>query len=97
MTADSEKDSTHCLICNSKVGVSTRNSIRIFNENSLTSSEKPLADIICAVLETDLNEESVHSVVVCKKCYKLFNEVIKITKILVLICVCSYVKVKVKL
>lgn len=75
MTADSEKDSTHCLICNSKVGVSTRNSIRIFNENSLTSSEKPLVDIICTVLETDLNEENVHSLVICKKCYKLFNEV----------------------
>ncbi|XP_076620715.1 uncharacterized protein LOC143341634 isoform X2 [Colletes latitarsis] len=75
MTADLEKDSTHCLICNSKVGVSTRNSIRIFNENSVTSSEKPLIDIICIVLETDLNEENVHSLVICKKCYKLFNEI----------------------
>ncbi|PBC32972.1 Zinc finger protein [Apis cerana cerana] len=75
MTADSEKDSTHCLVCNSKVGVSTRNSIRIFNENSLTSSEKPLVDTICTVLETDLNEENVHSLVICKKCYKLFNEI----------------------
>lgn len=77
MTADSEKDSTHCLICNSKVGVSTRNSIRIFNEESVTSSEKPLIDIICTVLETDLNEENVHSLVICKKCYKLFNEVMR--------------------
>ncbi|KAF3424864.1 hypothetical protein E2986_05590 [Frieseomelitta varia] len=75
MTADSEKDSTHCLICNSKVGVSTRNSIRIFNENSVTSSEKPLLDVICTVLEIDLNEENVHSLVICKKCFKLFNEV----------------------
>lgn len=75
MTADVEKDCTHCLICNSKVGVSTRNSIRIFNENSVTSSEKPLADTICAVLETDLNEENVHSLVICKKCFKLFNEI----------------------
>ncbi|KAG7210531.1 hypothetical protein KM043_012051 [Ampulex compressa] len=75
MTADSEKDSTHCLVCNSKVGVSTRNSIRIFSETSFTSSEKPLADTICAVLETDINEENVHSLVICKKCYKLFNEI----------------------
>ncbi|XP_076680788.1 uncharacterized protein LOC143375490 isoform X3 [Andrena cerasifolii] len=75
MTADLEKDSTHCLICNSKVGVSTRNSIRIFNENSVTVSEKPLVDTICAVLETDLSEENVHSLVICKKCYKLFNEI----------------------
>lgn len=75
MTADFEKDVTHCLICNSKVGVSTRSSIRIFNENSITVSERPLVDIICTVLETNINEESVHSLVICKKCYKLFNEV----------------------
>lgn len=73
MTADSDKDCTHCLVCNSKVGVSTRNSVRIFNDS--TTSEKPLADIIATVLETDVNEESVHSLVICKKCFKLFTEV----------------------
>ncbi|KAL2733303.1 zinc finger protein 724-like [Vespula maculifrons] len=75
MTADFEKDITHCLICNSKVGVSTRSSIRIFNETSVTTSEKPLVDTICTVLEISINEESAHSLVICKKCYKLFNEV----------------------
>ncbi|XP_072761012.1 uncharacterized protein [Anoplolepis gracilipes] len=75
MTADSDKDCTHCLVCNSKVGVSTRNSVRIFNDSTITTSEKPLADIIATVLETDINEESVHSLVICKKCCKLFNEV----------------------
>lgn len=75
MTADFDKDSTHCLVCNSKVGVSTRNSVRIFNDSSVTTSEKPLVNIIATVLEIDVNEESVHSLVICKKCYKLFNEV----------------------
>nr|XP_050856936.1 zinc finger protein 724-like [Vespula vulgaris]XP_050856943.1 zinc finger protein 724-like [Vespula vulgaris]XP_050856953.1 zinc finger protein 724-like [Vespula vulgaris] len=75
MTADFEKDITHCLICNSKVGVTTRSSIRIFNETSVTTSEKPLVDTICTVLEISINEESAHSLVICKKCYKLFNEV----------------------
>lgn len=75
MTADSDKDCTHCLVCNSKVGVSTRNSVRIFNDSTVTTSEKPLADIIATVLETNINEESVHSLVICKKCFKLFNEV----------------------
>ncbi|EZA61757.1 hypothetical protein DMN91_004497 [Ooceraea biroi] len=75
MTADSDKDCTHCLVCNSKVGVSTRNSVRIFNDSIVTTSEKPLADIIAAVLEIDVNEECVHSLVICKKCFKLFNEV----------------------
>jgi hypothetical protein len=75
MTADSDKDCTHCLICNSKVGVSTRNSVRIFNDVTVATSEKPLADIIATILEIDVSEESVHSLVICKKCYKLFNEV----------------------
>jgi len=75
MTADSDKDCTHCLVCNSKAGVSTRNSVRIFNDSTNTTSEKPLADIIATVLKTDINEESVHSLVICKKCFKLFNEV----------------------
>ncbi|XP_015592351.1 zinc finger protein 37 [Cephus cinctus] len=75
MTADSDKDCTHCLICNSKVGVSTRNSVRIFSGNSVTASEKPLVDTICSVLELELTEQNTHSLVICKKCYKLFNEV----------------------
>ncbi|XP_012273310.1 zinc finger protein 436 isoform X2 [Orussus abietinus] len=75
MTADSEKDNIHCLICNSKVGVSTRNSVRIFSESSVTQSDKPLIDTICTVLDLELNEENVHSLVVCKKCFKLFNEI----------------------
>ncbi|XP_011157841.1 zinc finger protein 2 homolog [Solenopsis invicta] len=73
--ADSDKDSIQCLVCNSKVGVSTRNSIRIFDDSSYTVSEKPLVDVISAVLEVDISEESVHSLVICKKCFKLFNEV----------------------
>ncbi|XP_012265939.1 zinc finger protein ZFP2-like isoform X2 [Athalia rosae] len=75
MTADAEKDCTHCLICNSKVGVSTRNSVKIFGSTSVAATEKPLVDIICSVLDVELNKESVHSLVVCKKCFKLFNEV----------------------
>lgn len=75
MTADAEKDCTHCLICNSKVGVSTRNSVRIFGTSSDGGTEKSLADTICTVLDVQLNEKNVHSLVVCKKCFKLFNEV----------------------
>lgn len=75
MTADSKKNSTHCLVCNSKIGVSTRNSIQVFNDTSLLPSNKSLIDTICTVLKTEINQETVHSLVICKKCYKLFNEV----------------------
>jgi len=78
--ADSDKDSIQCLVCNSKIGVSTRNSIRIFDDSSYTVTERSLVDIISAVLEIDINEESVHSLVICKKCFKLFNEVKQLCK-----------------
>lgn len=75
MTADSDKDCTHCLICNSKVGVSTRNSVRIFGDSTVGVSEKPVVDVITSTLEVDINEESAHSLIICKKCYKQLNEV----------------------
>lgn len=80
MMADSDKDSIQCLVCDNKIGVSTRNSIRIFDDSSYTVSEKPLVDVISAVLEIDISEESVHSLVICKKCFKLFNEVKQLHK-----------------
>ncbi|XP_032667216.1 zinc finger protein 676-like isoform X2 [Odontomachus brunneus] len=74
MTADADKDCSHCLVCNSKVGVSARNSVRIFSTSSVTASGKGLLEIIAAILEIDVSEDSVHSLVICRKCYKLFNE-----------------------
>ncbi|XP_015175419.1 PREDICTED: zinc finger protein 2 homolog [Polistes dominula] len=78
MTADYERDISHCLVCDYKVGTSSRSSIRIFNETSVTAFQKPLLDTITTVLEVNLNEQTAHSLVVCKKCYKLFNEVVEL-------------------
>ena len=82
MTADTEKEqnaapktSTHCLICNSRVGVSTRNSVEIFQNTVVTTSERPLSFTVGAVLGQEITEETVHSTVICKKCFKLINEV----------------------
>lgn len=78
MTADTEKNplakNTTCLICDASVGVSTRNSCPIFHQN-VTTSDKPVSKIIGFVLGLEIVEELVHSVVVCKKCFKLFNEI----------------------
>lgn len=78
MSADSDKNCTQCLVCCSEVGVSTQNSICIFKDGdvtTITASDKPLADVIAAVLETNINEDSVHSRVICNHCFNLFNEV----------------------
>lgn len=76
MTADSltEKGSIVCLICNASVGVSTRNSCPIFQYN-VTSSEQPVANILSVILGQEVRKELVHSEIICKKCYKLCNEV----------------------
>lgn len=77
MTADSEKTTssknTTCLICDASVGVSTRNSCLIFQQN-VSTSDKPLSKIIGLVLDLEVQEDRVHSVVICKKCFKLLNE-----------------------
>lgn len=42
---------------------------------SQTCSERPLSFIMTQVLGTEIKEDAVHSLLVCKKCYKLFDEV----------------------
>lgn len=77
MTPDSEKlppnKNTTCLICDASVGVSTRNSCLIFQQH-VTTSDKPVAKIIELVLDLEVEENLVHSIVICKKCFKLLNE-----------------------
>lgn len=80
MTADAEKDKTRCLLCDSKVGVSVRNSIGIFGDNAVTNLDKPIINILCTALKTTINKENAHSTIVCKKCYKLINEVAKLSE-----------------
>lgn len=102
MTADAENKSMHCLLCNSRVGVSTRNTCPIFQQN-VTTSDRTVAATIGLVLNQEITQETTHSDVVgilfllgvsctikftnmqnlchflymqvCKKCYKLLNEV----------------------
>ncbi|KAK5640574.1 hypothetical protein RI129_011385 [Pyrocoelia pectoralis] len=68
------KENPHCLICNARVGVSTRTSLQIFGKESQTSSERPISQVISQVLEENITEDSVHSLLLCKKCFKLFDE-----------------------
>lgn len=77
MTSESYevRSNPHCLICNSRVSVSTRNSYQIFNNQVQTCSERPVNCIMSSVLGKELTENTVHSAIVCRKCFKLFNEV----------------------
>ncbi|KAK9694797.1 Zinc finger, C2H2 type [Popillia japonica] len=75
MCSKEVKDNPHCLVCSSRVGVSTRNSVQIFSKEAETCSDRPLSFIMSQVLGLDVKEETVHSLLVCKKCFKLFDEV----------------------
>ncbi|GJQ84223.1 hypothetical protein Trydic_g2891 [Trypoxylus dichotomus] len=75
MCSKEVKENPHCLVCNGRVGVSTRNSLQIFNKETQTCSDRPLSFIMSQVLGMDVKEETVHSLLICKKCFKLFNEV----------------------
>lgn len=75
MTADSDKEALHCLLCAGKVGGSTRNSYNVFGNDAVTSTDKPIISVLCSVIKSVINKEDAHSSVVCKKCYKLISEV----------------------
>lgn len=40
-----------------------------------TCSERPLPFVMSQILGTDIKEDTVHSLLICKKCFKLFDEV----------------------
>ncbi|KRT78262.1 zinc finger protein, partial [Oryctes borbonicus] len=80
MCSKEVKENPHCLVCNGRVGVSTRNSLQIFNKETQTCSDRPLSFIMSQVLGMDIKEETVHSLLICKKCFKLFNEVDELEK-----------------
>ncbi|XP_046400167.1 zinc finger protein 235-like isoform X2 [Ischnura elegans] len=82
MTADTEEQlnvvprDTKCFICNARVGTSGRSSFNFFQTDTVTSSShKQVYFCIASILECELLEESVHSQVICKKCYKTINEI----------------------
>ncbi|KAK6623736.1 hypothetical protein RUM43_009589 [Polyplax serrata] len=62
-----------CLICNAQLAVSTRNCFNIF-KTILFPLEKKACDLIGAVLDLEVTENTLHSEVICKKCFKLVNE-----------------------
>ncbi|KAL0273949.1 UNVERIFIED_CONTAM: hypothetical protein PYX00_006506 [Menopon gallinae] len=69
----SAENKQNCLFCNAQLAVSTRNCFNIF-KTILVPMEKKACDLIGGVLDVEITEGSVHSDVVCKKCFKLVNE-----------------------
>ncbi|XP_060867165.1 zinc finger protein 234-like [Metopolophium dirhodum] len=66
--------SNTCLICDGSTGVSARNAISIF-QHRVSSSDRTVVKVIDGVLGIILSSEDVHSIVVCRRCFKSLNEV----------------------
>ncbi|KAI5704995.1 hypothetical protein M8J75_010858 [Diaphorina citri] len=62
-----------CLVCDGSTQ-SLRNTFSIFIQ-PVSTSDKKIVEILSTVLNADLKENSVHSVVICKKCYKVCNDI----------------------
>lgn len=75
MTADTEKNTPHCLVCNNQT-LSSRNSVEIFGDKAVSTVDKPIVKILSSILKTPISKENASSSVMCKKCTKLVNEVI---------------------
>ncbi|KAJ8681290.1 hypothetical protein QAD02_017077 [Eretmocerus hayati] len=74
MTADSEKDTLHCVLCNVKVAAATKGGTTIFEENTASSANRTIAQILSTLLHTCFDQSNVHSTSICKRCSKLVNE-----------------------
>ncbi|XP_013133888.1 PREDICTED: zinc finger Y-chromosomal protein 2-like [Papilio polytes] len=60
----------YCFVCNSRAGVSLRNAVNIFGENSLQRSGKSMVNILSEILGKPIKEKNIHSKILCNKCHK---------------------------
>ncbi|XP_049819441.1 zinc finger protein ZFP2-like isoform X2 [Aethina tumida] len=65
---------TQCMICRGNC-ISSRNSIHIFSKDVATHSGRPLATIVSQLVEREIKEDPSQTQLLCKKCFKLCNEV----------------------
>lgn len=68
--------SPHCLVCNAKLGVSARGAMEVFSDKAKTSHRQLQVHIVLStIVNQDLNALIAHSSIVCKKCFKLIDDI----------------------
>ena len=66
----------HCLICNTRISKTSRGVLNIFNHDyNLPYSHERLSIKLGSILGSGLSPGIVHSEIICKKCFKLLEEV----------------------
>ncbi|XP_050722158.1 zinc finger and SCAN domain-containing protein 2-like isoform X3 [Eriocheir sinensis] len=73
---DPPQSSPHCLVCNAKLGVSARGAMEVFSEKAKTSHRQLQVHIILStIVNQDVSAVVAHSSIVCKKCFKLIDDI----------------------
>lgn len=62
-----------CLICNGSINVSTRKLFPIF-EHRLTTTDRLVVTVMSAILGLNFKLGTVSSDAICRKCFKVFDE-----------------------
>lgn len=74
--ADANSSVPHCLICNSKLSASTRSAIPLFTGKIVTSHRRQeLSVVLGEILNQQLQKTTVHSNIVCSKCFNLIDDI----------------------
>lgn len=68
--------SPHCLVCNAKLGVSARGAMELFSEKAKTSHRQIEVHVLLSnIVNQEIQHKCIHSSIVCKKCYKLIDDI----------------------
>ncbi|KAG0725747.1 hypothetical protein GWK47_037994 [Chionoecetes opilio] len=68
--------SPHCLVCNAKLGVSARGAMEVFSEKAKTSHRQLQVHVVLGtIVNQDVSAVVAHSSIVCKKCFKLIDDI----------------------
>ncbi|KAK7079904.1 hypothetical protein SK128_000357 [Halocaridina rubra] len=68
--------SPHCLVCNAKLGVSARGAMALFSDKAKTTHRQIEVHVMLTnILNQDIQDKHIHSSIVCKKCYKLIDDI----------------------
>ncbi|KAG7170844.1 Zinc finger protein 431-like [Homarus americanus] len=66
----------HCLVCNVHLGMFAKGGMEVFSEKVITSLGKmQIHNVLGSIINQELNAATVHSSIVCKKCFKLLDDI----------------------
>ncbi|KAK7081125.1 hypothetical protein SK128_027951 [Halocaridina rubra] len=66
----------HCLVCNVHLGMFAKGGMEVFSDKVLTSHSKAqIHSILGIIINEELDTTIVHSSIVCKKCFKLIDDI----------------------